>query len=98
MKVYRSLKISQKTLLAHKMRTILALLGIIVGVSAVIIMIAIGNGAQYEVVSKIEAMGTNLIIVNAGEIKTSAGRRQIRGSVTTLSSDDAEKIDRKSVG
>lgn len=93
MKIYRSLKISKKTLLAHKMRTILALLGIIVGVSAVIIMIAIGNGAEQEVVSKIEAMGTNLIIVNAGEIKTTAARRQIRGNVTTLVPEDAEKIE-----
>lgn len=93
MKIYRSLKISKKTLLAHKMRTILALLGIIVGVSAVIIMIAIGNGAEQEVVSKIEAMGTNLIVVNAGEIKTTAARRQIRGNVTTLVPEDAEKIE-----
>ena len=93
MKTYRSLKISQKRLLAHKLRTILALLGIIVGVSAVIIMIAIGNGAEEEVVSKIEAMGTNLVIVNAGEIRTSAGRQQIRGTVTTLTLEDANAIE-----
>lgn len=92
MKVYRSLKISQKTLLAHKLRTILALLGIIVGVSAVIIMIAIGNGAEEEVVSKIEAMGTNLVIVNAGEIKTTGGR-QFRGNVTTLTLKDIDAIE-----
>lgn len=93
MKVYRSLKISQKTLLAHKLRTVLALLGIIVGVSAVIIMIAIGNGAEEEVVSKIEAMGTNLVIVNAGEIKTTGGR-QFRGTVTTLTLADVDAIDK----
>lgn len=93
MKIYRSLKISQKTLLAHKLRTVLALLGIIVGVSAVIIMIAIGNGAEEEVVSKIEAMGTNLVIVNAGEIKTTAGR-QLRGTVTTLTLGDADAIEK----
>lgn len=93
MKVYRSLKISQKTLLAHKLRTVLALLGIIVGVSAVIIMIAIGNGAEEEVVSKIEAMGTNLVIVNAGEIKTTGGR-QFRGAVTTLTLDDVAAIEK----
>lgn len=93
MKIYRSLKISQKTLLAHKLRTVLALLGIIVGVSAVIIMIAIGNGAEEEVVSKIEAMGTNLVIVNAGEIKTTAGR-QLRGTVTTLTLADVEAIEK----
>lgn len=94
MKIYRSLKISQKTLLAHKLRTALALLGIIVGVSAVIIMIAIGNGAEEEVVSKIEAMGTNLVIVNTGEIKTTAGR-QFRGTVTTLTLEDVDAIEKK---
>ena len=97
MKVYKNLKVSQKTLLAHKLRTVLALLGIIVGVAAVIIMVAIGNGARQEVVSKIEAMGTNLIIVNAGEARTFAGRQQIRGTVTTLTLQDAEAIERELV-
>ena len=97
MKVYKNLKVSQKTLLAHKLRTVLALLGIIVGVAAVIIMVAIGNGARQEVVSKIEAMGTNLIVVNAGEARTFAGRQQIRGTVTTLTLQDAEGIERELV-
>ena len=54
MKIYRSIKMSQRALLAHKMRTVLALLGIIIGVSAVIIMVAIGRGAQKEVLGKIK--------------------------------------------
>lgn len=81
-------------MLAHKLRTVLALVGIIIGVSAVIIMVAIGNGAQNEVLSKIEAMGTNLIIVNAGQVQKSAGRRQIRGTVTTLRLEDAGVLSR----
>ncbi|MCK5145670.1 ABC transporter permease [bacterium] len=92
MKLYRNLKISQKALLLHKMRTLLALLGIIVGVSAVIIMVAIGNGARHEIVSQIEAMGTNLIIINAGDVRTFTGRQQIRGKVTTLTLQDAKTI------
>lgn len=95
MKTLKNLKISKNTLLTHKMRTILALLGIIVGVSAVIIMVAIGNGARQEIVSKIGAMGTNLIIVNAGDVRTFAGRRQIRGKVTTLTVQDANAIQRQ---
>ncbi len=74
------------------MRTILALMGIIIGVSAVIIMVAIGNGAKHEVISKIEAMGTNLIVVNAGQVATMVGRRELRGNVTTLTVKDAETI------
>jgi len=97
MKVYKNLKVSQKTLLAHKLRTMLALLGIIVGVAAVIIMVAIGNGARQEVVSKIEAMGTNLVVVNAGEARTFVGRQQIRGTVTTLTLQDAEAIEQEIV-
>lgn len=81
-------------MLAHKLRTALALIGIIIGVSAVIIMVAIGNGAQNEVLGKIEAMGTNLIIVNAGQVQRSAGRMQVRGTVTTLRLEDAEALQR----
>lgn len=92
MKIARSIRISRRQLAAHKLRTALALLGIVIGVSAVIIMVAIGKGAQDEVLSKIEAMGTNLLVVNAGQVQKSAGRQQIRGTVTTLTLEDAEAI------
>ena len=90
MKVAKSIKICFNQLFTHKLRTILALVGIIIGVSAVIIMVAIGNGAQMEVLSKIDSMGTNLIIVNAGQVQRSSGRQQIRGTVTTLTLKDAD--------
>jgi len=92
MRLALSLKISRKQLLAHKMRTVLALLGVIIGISAVIIMVSVGKGAQKEVLSQIEAMGTNLLVVNAGQIKRFAGRREIRGTATTLTLDDADAI------
>jgi putative ABC transport system permease protein len=95
MKITRSIRISRRQLVAHKLRTALALLGIVIGVSAVIIMVAIGNGAQEEVLSKIEAMGTNLLIVNAGQVQKSAGRQQIRGTVTTLTLADVDAIARE---
>jgi len=95
MKIARSIRISRKQLAAHKPRTALALLGIVIGVSAVIIMVAIGNGAQEEVLSKIEAMGTNLLVVNAGQVQKSAGQQQIRGTVTTLTLADADAIVRE---
>jgi len=95
MNITRSIRISRKQLAAHKLRTALALLGIVIGVSAVIIMVAIGNGAQEEVLSKIEAMGTNLLVVNAGQVQKSAGRAQIRGTVTTLTLSDVDAIVRE---
>lgn len=90
MKITRSIRISRNQLLSHRLRTALALLGIIIGVSAVIVMVAVGNGAQKEIVSQIESMGTDLIIINAGQVQRSAGRQQISGTVTTLTLRDAE--------
>ena len=90
MKITRSIKISGNQLLSHRLRTALALLGIIIGVSAVIIMVAVGNGAQKEILSQINSMGTDLIIINAGQVQKSAGRQQISGTVTTLTLQDAK--------
>jgi putative ABC transport system permease protein len=90
MKISKSIKISRNQLLANKLRTFFALIGIIIGVSAVIVMVAIGNGAQHEVLSKIESMGTNLIIVNAGQVQKNVGRQQIRGTVTSLTLRDVD--------
>jgi len=73
MKITRSIRISRSQLLSHRLRTALALLGIIIGVSAVIIMVSVGNGAQKEVLSQIKSMGTDLIIINAGQVQKSAG-------------------------
>lgn len=92
MRLGLNLKISRRQLIAHKMRTFLALLGVIIGVSAVILMVSVGKGAQKEVLSRIEAMGTNLLVVNAGQIQRVAGRREIRGTATTLTLEDAEAI------
>jgi len=92
MKITRSIRISRSQILSHKLRTGLALLGIIIGVSAVIIMVAIGNGAQKEVLSLIESMGTDLIIINAGQVQKTSGRQQISGTVTTLTLQDANSI------
>lgn len=92
MKLYRNIRISRKTLFSHKLRTFLALLGITIGVAAVIIMVAVGEGAQREVLQQIEAMGTNLLVVNAGRVKTFAGRERQIGIVTTLKIRDSEAI------
>jgi len=89
-KISKSIRISRNQLLSNKIRTILSLIGIIIGVSAVIIMVAIGNGAQKEVLNKIASMGTNLIVINAGQVQKTSGRQQIRGTVTTLTIEDAD--------
>jgi len=91
-KVVRGLRISARQLGAHRTRTALALLGIVIGVSSVIAMVAVGHGARQDVMARIEAMGTDLIMVTPAQIRASAGRAQIRGTVTTLTPRDAEAI------
>lgn len=92
MKVVRSLHISARQLGVHRTRTALALLGIVIGVSAVIAMVAVGHGARQEVMARIQAMGTDLIMVTPAQIRPTGARMQVRGSVTTLTPQDAEAI------
>jgi putative ABC transport system permease protein len=92
MRVLKGLRIALVALVANRLRAILAVLGIVVGVAAVIVMMAIGEGAKRDVLGKIEALGTNLIIVSAGQMKNVAGRPQVVGSVTTLDLRDARSI------
>ena len=92
MKVLKGTKIALKTLFSHKLRTALATLGIVVGVCSVILMVAIGDGAQKEILSKIQAMGTDLVIVTSGQVKIIAGRQRQTGNVTTLTLRDVRAI------
>jgi putative ABC transport system permease protein len=92
MKVVRGLRISARQLGAHRTRTALSLLGIVIGVSSVIAMVAVGHGARQEVMGRIEAMGTDLIMVTPAQLRTAVGRMQTRGTFTTLKPQDAEAI------
>jgi len=92
MKIVRNIVISQKILLERKMRTFLSLLGIIIGVSSVIIMVGIGKGTEEKVTSQISKMGSNLLLVNAGQVKVIAGRARQTKIVTTLELKDADAV------
>jgi putative ABC transport system permease protein len=61
------LKVGIKSLLANKLRSILAMLGIIIGVAAVIAMLAMGSGAQKQIMDQFTAMGTNLLTISPGQ-------------------------------
>ncbi len=84
-------RIALRALIANKMRSALTMLGIIIGVGAVIAMIAVGSGAKAQVVDHIASMGSNLLIVRSGS-STSGGLRMGSGTVPTLTVDDAEAI------
>ena len=92
MNLLSSLAIAVTALLAHKTRTLLASLGILIGIASVIVMVAIGKGSQQEVMDVIAGMGENMITINAGEMKRRGGRLRLSGNVTTLSPRDAEHI------
>jgi ABC-type antimicrobial peptide transport system permease subunit len=92
MKLFKGFRIALHALLGHPVRTALSLVGIIIGVAAVILMVAVGQGAQKEVLKKIQSMGTNLIMVNAGQMKTFGGRTRQVSIVTTLVPRDAMAI------
>jgi putative ABC transport system permease protein len=86
-----TLRIAFKALGRNKMRSGLTMLGIIIGVGAVIAMIAIGSGAKARIQEQIASMGSNLLIVLSGSA-TSGGFRWGSGSVPTLTVDDAKAI------
>jgi putative ABC transport system permease protein len=84
-------RIAFKALGRNKMRTGLTMLGMIIGVSAVITLVAMGNGAQAAIEQQIKGAGTNMITVTAGHF-TTGGARGGSGSATSLTSKDAEAI------
>lgn len=76
---------------ANRLRTLLTMLGMIIGVAAVILMLAVGSGAQFRVSQAISALGSNLFIILSGS-QTSGGVRTATGSAPTLTLDDATAI------
>jgi putative ABC transport system permease protein len=86
-----SLWIALRALMVNKMRSALTMLGIIIGVGAVIAMIAVGSGAKRRIADQIASMGSNLLIVLSGS-STSGGLRFGSGTVPTLTADDAKAI------
>jgi putative ABC transport system permease protein len=94
MTVWQSVRIAGRALRVNKLRRILTMLGIIIGVSAVIAMVGVGAGAQARVAEQIQSLGSNLIIVLSGSV-TSGGLRLGTGSQLTISEDDATAIARE---
>jgi putative ABC transport system permease protein len=91
-----SVAIAWSALVANKLRSILTMLGIIIGVGAVIAMISIGLGVREKVQDSIASLGSNLIIVTPGA-SSAGGSRQAAGSAITLTYKDAQAVAR-SVG
>jgi putative ABC transport system permease protein len=87
-------RVAGESILKNKMRTMLTMLGIVIGVGAVIVMVAVGQGAQKSIANQINALGTNLLIVTAGATNT-GGVSQGAQAFNRLTVDDADKLKRE---
>ncbi len=94
MRAWPSVQMAVGALRVNKLRTALTALGVIIGVGAVVTMMAIGAGAEARVAEQIRSLGSNLIIVLSGSI-TSGGLRLGAGSQLTITEDDARAIQRE---
>jgi putative ABC transport system permease protein len=88
------LRVAMRALAVNKLRSALTMLGIIIGVAAVIVMIAVGAGAQARVEEQIRSLGSNLLLILSGTT-TAGGVRMGFGSNLTISEDDAAAIPRE---
>lgn len=91
MRLLNLLKISTKAIVLNKTRTLLTMLGIIIGVASVIAMLAIGEGSKESIRTTISSMGANMITVRPGA-DTRGGVRQERSAMESLTLDDYEAI------
>ncbi len=91
MGAFEALMIALRSLAANRMRSALTMLGVVIGVGAVIALVAIGQGAGSQVTSSIQGLGTNLLMVSPGQAME-GGVGQGAGSVSTLNTDDADAI------
>lgn len=89
------IQIAAASIMANKMRSLLTMLGMIIGVGAVIVMVAIGEGAQSQIRRQIENLGTNMIVITPGSSSTGGVNRGSQ-SYNRLTVDDALKLKEES--
>ncbi len=85
------IKVAGQSILKNKMRTLLTMLGIIIGVAAVIVMVAVGAGAQHQIEQQIQNLGTNMLVITPGAAEQ-GGVSQGAQTFTRLTVDDADMI------
>ncbi|HEV8533042.1 MAG TPA: ABC transporter permease [Methylomirabilota bacterium] len=94
MNILAGARIAVRALRVNKLRSILTMLGIIMGVAAVIAMISVGSGAQARIAEQIQSLGANMLIVLSGS-RTTGGLRLGTGSQLSLTEEDAWAIKRE---
>ncbi len=84
-----------KTLTANKVRTVLSVLGILIGVAAVVAMLALGAGAQKAIEDQLASLGSNLLVLRSGSVRGAGGAMIEAGTTTRLTDEDAHEIHEK---
>jgi putative ABC transport system permease protein len=92
MKWKNLIKVAFKSILKNRMRSFLTILGIVIGVGAVIALVAIGQGASADIEGEISSLGTNMLIIRSGSTRT-GGVSRGASSLNTLRMDDAKKLE-----
>jgi putative ABC transport system permease protein len=87
-----SVPLAWESLAANRMRSLLTMLGVIIGIAAVIAMVTIGRGAQTQTVNQLKSLGSNLLFIQSGVATTGSPASQGAGSATTLTWEDAKAI------
>lgn len=90
-----TLQTAIEALRLHRMRSALTMVGILIGVAAVILTVGFGQGAQDQVKSQIDSLGSNLLVISPGSTTSSSGARGGFGSASTLTLADAKALDSK---
>jgi putative ABC transport system permease protein len=91
MKMSTLTRLAAGSIVKNKMRTMLTMLGIVIGIGAVIVMVAVGHGAQSQIESQIRSLGTNMLVITPGTTAL-GGASQGAGTFNRLTIDDAEKL------
>ena len=92
MRLRRQLRLSVRALLAHRTRAALATGSVAIGVAAVLVTSALGQGARDEVLREVATMGTNLLVVRPAQVDKLVARKAVRGQVTSLRIEDCDEI------
>jgi putative ABC transport system permease protein len=92
MSVLEALRLAVSGLLANRLRSALTMLGILIGVSAVILLVGVGNGASVAVQQQIQSLGSNLLTVFPSNARSAGGVQQGFGTGSTLTLDDVKAI------
>ena len=86
-----------EAVVTHRLRSSLTILGILIGIAAVILTVGLGEGAQAQVTSEVSSLGANLLIVSPGSTTSGSGVRGGLGSASTLTMGDANALSSKTV-